>query len=79
MTLPAVDLDDVAALEAGDPQDMLRAVASSAAQLREAAVLAREAGVDRLAEGGRPRAVVVCGMGGSGIAGDVLAAVAGSP
>lgn len=71
------DLDDAAALEAGDPQDMLRAVASSAAQVRAAAVLAREAGVDRLADGGRPRCVVVCGMGGSGIAGDVLAAVAG--
>ena len=56
---------------------MLLAVASSAAQVREGARLAREAGVVRLADGGRPRAVVVCGMGGSGIAGDVLAAVAG--
>jgi glucose/mannose-6-phosphate isomerase len=73
-----LDLDDTAALEAGDPGGMLRAVASSAAQVREAAVLAREAGVSRLAEAGRPRAVVVCGMGGSGIAGDVLAAAAGS-
>jgi glucose/mannose-6-phosphate isomerase len=70
-------LDDVAALEAGDPGGMLRAVASGAAQVREAAVYAAEAGVDRLADEGRPRAVVVCGMGGSGIAGDVLAAVAG--
>jgi glucose/mannose-6-phosphate isomerase len=74
---PAVDVDDPAAVEAADPQAMLRAVASSAAQVREAAALALEAGVERLAEGGRPRAVVVCGMGGSGIAGDVLAAVAG--
>jgi glucose/mannose-6-phosphate isomerase len=74
----SADLDDVAALEAGDPQAMLRDVASSAAQVREAAVLAREAGVARLAAPGRPRAVVVCGMGGSGIAGDVLAAVAGT-
>jgi len=72
-----VDLDDVAALEAGDPQGMLRAVASAAAQVREAAVLAREAGVARLVDAGRPRAVVVCGMGGSGIAGDVLVAVCG--
>jgi glucose/mannose-6-phosphate isomerase len=70
-------LDDPARLEAGDPAGMLRAVASSAAQVREAAVLAAEAGVARLADEGRPRAVVVCGMGGSGIAGDVLAAVAG--
>ncbi|HWG94001.1 MAG TPA: SIS domain-containing protein [Mycobacteriales bacterium] len=75
--MTVADLDDVRALEDGDPQGMLRAVASSAAQVREAATLAREAGVARLAEGGRPRAVVVCGMGGSGIAGDVLAAGAG--
>jgi glucose/mannose-6-phosphate isomerase len=73
-----VDLDEVAALEAADPAGMLPAIASGAAQVREAAVLAREAGVGALAEDGRPRAVVVCGMGGSGIAGDVLAAVAGS-
>lgn len=72
-----VDLDEVSALEAADPGDMLRAIASGASQVREAALLAREAGVDALSEHGRPRAVVVCGMGGSGIAGDVLAAVAG--
>ena len=75
---PDALLDDVAALEAGDPAGMLRAIASSAAQVREAAVLAADAGVARLTEDGRPRAVVVCGMGGSGIAGDVLAAVAGA-
>lgn len=71
-------LDDVARLESGDPSQMLRAVASAPAQVREAAVLAREAGLQRLAEEGRPRSLVVVGMGGSGIAGDVLAAVAGS-
>ena len=71
-------LDDVAALDARDPGGMLRAIASSGAQVREAALLAEEAGVAGLADDGRPRAVVVCGMGGSAIAGDVLAAVAGS-
>jgi len=71
-------LDESATLEAGDPQNMLRAVASSAAQVRESATLAAEARLDVLAADGRPRAVVVTGMGGSGIAGDVLAAVAGS-
>lgn len=70
-------LDDSAGLEAGDPAAMLPAVASSAAQVREAATVAAEAGLDRLAEEGRPRAVVIVGMGGSAIAGDVLAAVAG--
>ena len=72
-----VDLDEVTALESGDPAAMLPAIASGAAQVRESALLAAEAGVGSLAEDGRPRAVVVCGMGGSGIAGDVLAAVAG--
>ena len=75
-TPPAL-LDDVAALDAGDPGGMLRAIASSGAQVREAALLAREAGVARLADDGRPRAVLVVGMGGSAVAGDVLAAVAG--
>jgi len=71
-------LDDLARLESADPGGMLRAVASSAAQVREAAVLAAEAGVASLNDDGRPRAVIVCGMGGSGVAGDVLAAVAGA-
>ncbi len=79
MTPPSEDaLDDVAALDAGDPGGMLLAVSSSAAQVREAAVLTAEAGVDRLADDGRPRAVVVCGMGAAGLAGDLLAAVAGA-
>ena len=77
MTSPEDLLDDPSGLAAGDPGEMLPAVASAAAQVREAAVLAAEAGVASLADDGRPRAVVVCGMGGSGIAGDVLAAVAG--
>lgn len=78
MTSPEDLLDDPAGLEAGDPGGMLPAIASAAAQVREAALLAAEAGISRLVEDGRPRAVVVCGMGGSGIAGDVLAAVAGA-
>ncbi|TYB49887.1 SIS domain-containing protein [Actinomadura chibensis] len=57
---------------------MLRQVASSAAQVREARRAAQEAGVGVLAEDGRPRAIVVAGMGGSGISGDVLAAVCGT-
>jgi glucose/mannose-6-phosphate isomerase len=69
--------DSPADLEAADPEGMLRAVASSAAQVREAAVLSAEADVARLAAEDLPRAVVVLGMGGSAIAGDVLAAVAG--
>ena len=78
MTLAAAErLDDVALLETADPSSILRQVASSAAQVREAARSAAEAGLDGLAAGGRPRAIVITGMGGSGIAGEVLAAVAG--
>jgi glucose/mannose-6-phosphate isomerase len=71
-------LDNAADLEAADPEGMLRAVASSAAQVREAAALCVEADVARLSREDRPRSVVVLGMGGSGIAGDVLTAVAGA-
>ncbi|MFA1539736.1 SIS domain-containing protein [Actinomadura monticuli] len=71
-------LEDAEAAEAADPGGMLRQVASSAAQVREAQRAAAEAGVGTLAEDGRPRAVVVAGMGASGIAGDVLAAVCGA-
>ncbi len=74
---PDALLDDAASLQAGDPGAMLPAVASAAAQVREAAALAAEAGVEDLRKEDRPRSVVVLGMGGSGIAGDVLAAVAG--
>lgn len=70
-------LDSVAAIEELDPSGMLRAVASSAAQVRDSATRAAEAGLERLAAEGRPRAFVVTGMGGSGVSGDVLAAVAG--
>ena len=74
---PELLLDDPAGLETADHGGMLPAVASGAAQVREAAALCTEAGVDRLRDEDLPRSVVVLGMGGSGIAGDVLAAVAG--
>ncbi|WP_433474444.1 bifunctional phosphoglucose/phosphomannose isomerase [Spirillospora sp. CA-142024] len=70
-------LEDAEAAEAADPGGMLRQVASSAAQVREARRAAAEAGIAGLAEDGRPRAIVIAGMGGSGISGDVLAAVCG--
>ncbi|HET6817185.1 MAG TPA: SIS domain-containing protein [Mycobacteriales bacterium] len=69
-------LDDVPALESRDPDQMLRAVATGAAQIRSALTASNEAGLEQLQALGRPRAVVVAGMGGSGIAGDVLAAMA---
>lgn len=77
MELDETVLDNAEKLIAADPGEMLRAVATSGAQVREAAALSADAGLARLAEDGRPRAIVVLGMGGSGIAGDVLAAVCG--
>lgn len=71
-------LDDVRLLETADPSGMLRQVASSAAQVRTAIRLAAETDLGVLAGGTRPRAIVVTGMGGSGVAGDVLAAVCGA-
>jgi glucose/mannose-6-phosphate isomerase len=73
---PAV-LDDPAQLEARDPGGMLRATASAGAQVREAVLRLDTDAVARTVADGRPRALVVLGMGGSGIAGDVVAAVTG--
>ncbi|GIH22071.1 phosphomannose isomerase [Acrocarpospora phusangensis] len=70
-------LDDQAYLAEGDPSGMLVSVASSAAQIRTAHRAAVEASVDAIASEGRPRAIVVAGMGASGVAGDVLEAVCG--
>jgi glucose/mannose-6-phosphate isomerase len=70
-------LDDPARLAAGDPGGMLRAVATAGAQVREAVLRTREADLSGVVADGRPRAMLVAGMGGSGIAGDVLSAVGG--
>lgn len=78
MTEPDLDrLDDVEGLAEADPQDMLRAVATSAAQVRASLTATREADLRPLGLDARPRSIVVAGMGGSAISGDVLAAVAG--
>jgi hypothetical protein len=70
-------LDDPAAVQASDPRGMLRATASAGAQVRESAALAAEANLGSLAEEGRPRAVVIAGVGTAARTGDVLATVAG--
>lgn len=76
---PEVLIDDAAALEARDPGGMLRSVASSGAQVRTAVREHAEQAdlVATVVADGRPRSVVVAGMGGSGVSGDVLAAVLG--
>ena len=54
-----------------DPGEMLRAVATAGAQVRESLVRVEDAALAAVVADGRPRAVVVTGMGGSGIAADV--------
>lgn len=70
-------LDDPAGLADLDRGEMLRAAATAGAQVREAQLLRETTLLAPLADDDRPRAVVVTGMGGSGIAADVAAAVAG--
>ena len=71
-------LDDAELVEAADPGGMLRQVASSAAQVRSAVRACAEVDLSPVTNPGRLRAIVVAGMGGSGIAGDVLAAICGT-
>jgi glucose/mannose-6-phosphate isomerase len=70
-------LDNAAALSEADPGGMLRFTASAGAQVRESAALAAEANLGMLADEGRPRAVVIAGIGTAGRTGDILATVAG--
>lgn len=70
-------IDDVETLAANDPGGMLRATASAGAQVRESAALVAETDLTGLGHEGRPRAVVVAGVGTAARTGDVLATVAG--
>lgn len=70
-------LDDQQRMLAADPGEMLTAVASSGAQMRESLTSIDRDVIARIAADGKPRAIIVAGMGGSGVSGDVLAAVAG--
>jgi hypothetical protein len=70
-------LDDEKSMLARDPGGMLRATASAGAQVREAASLASETDLSILSDDGRPRAVVVAGIGTAGLTGNILSAVAG--
>jgi glucose/mannose-6-phosphate isomerase len=71
-------LDDPAALAAGDPGGMLRAIASAGPQIREAMQLVGETNLADIGDEGRPRAVVVAGVGTAARTGDMLATVAGT-
>ncbi|WP_026930711.1 SIS domain-containing protein [Glycomyces tenuis] len=60
-----------------NPGGALWALASAGPQLRESAALAADAGLGVLADEGRPRALVVAGVGTAARTGDILATVAG--
>jgi hypothetical protein len=70
-------LNDPARIIAADRSGMLRALASAGAQVRESAALAAEANLGAVADEGRPRAVVVAGVGTAARTGDLLETVAG--
>ncbi|MFX0594249.1 SIS domain-containing protein [Melissospora conviva] len=70
-------LDNPQALALQDPGGMLRFTASAGAQVRESTALTAEADLTALSDDGRPRAVVIAGIGTAARTGDVLATVAG--
>ena len=75
--LAADRLDTPDVIEAADPGDMLRQVASSAAQIRTALRSCLEEDLSAFTPDARPRAIVVAGLGGAGLAGEMLGAVTG--
>jgi glucose/mannose-6-phosphate isomerase len=75
--LAADRLDTPDVIAAADPGDMLRQVASGAAQVRTALRSCDETDLSAFTSDERPRAIVVAGMGGSGIAGGILGAICG--
>jgi glucose/mannose-6-phosphate isomerase len=70
-------LDDIAGMSALDASDMLSEVASSGAQMREAVSVIDRTLLVQVSKGGQPRNIVVAGLGGSGVGGQVLRAVLG--
>ena len=75
--LAADRLDTPDVIEAADPGDMLRQVASAAAQVRTALRSCQETDLSAFAPDVRPRAIVVAGMGSSGLPGEILNAITG--
>ena len=75
--LAADRLDTPDVIEAADPGDTLRQVASAAAQVRTALRSCAETDLSAFTPDARPRAIVVAGMGGSGLAGELLTAMTG--
>jgi glucose/mannose-6-phosphate isomerase len=76
--LAADRLDTPDVIQAADPGDMLRQVASSAAQVRTALRSCQETDLSAFTPDARPRAIVAAGLGSSdGIAAEMLGALVG--
>jgi glucose/mannose-6-phosphate isomerase len=75
--LAADRLDTPEVLEAADPGNVLRQVATAAAQVRTALLSCQEADLSAFTPAARPRAIVTVGLGGAGLAGEMLGAVTG--
>lgn len=71
-------LDDAEALARADRSQLLVALAGAGAQVREAVVRSEEARVCDIADGDRPRSVLVASLGGSALVADVLSLLAGA-
>ncbi|GLU49650.1 SIS domain-containing protein [Nocardiopsis ansamitocini] len=71
-------LDDVATDPRLDPGGLLRQAATGAAQVRRSRSAVLEAGLDVLAQEGRPRSVVIVGTGITAFSGDVLEVLLGT-
>jgi len=74
-------LNDPDRIVSYDSRQTLVALATAGAQVRQAVTLSREAGIERVAGGDRPRSVLVASLGGSAVVADVLELLAepGSP
>jgi len=74
-------LNDPDGMAERDTRGTLVALATAGAQVRQAITLSREAGIERVAGGDRPRSVLVASLGGSAVVADVLELLAepGSP
>ena len=68
-----IDLDDPAAVDAADPSGILRAILGFGDQCRRGYELGH--GVPTLPDAAGLHSIVLCGMGGSGVGGDVIRAV----
>jgi len=75
--MPGAAFDETRLDGPGADGPLALSAASAAGRLRAARSAALEAGLDRLAEDGRPRAAVAVGTGIGGLAGELAAAVLG--